>query len=182
MIFTKGTTLYHASYTEVFKPNLAVCILGKDFGRGFYLTTDYKQAKLFTQSSIGKAKAEGRIDETHNTGFITEFIVEDEPNIKYIEYPEANVEWLECVVAHRKEPEVDTSKWARFDAIAGKIANDNTNFVITAYIRGAYGETGSNEAAATAIRLLEPENSKDQVCLRTEDALACIKYIKTEEV
>ncbi len=40
MILEDGIKLYHGSYTVVDKPELSKCMPGKDFGLGFYLTTD----------------------------------------------------------------------------------------------------------------------------------------------
>ena len=38
-----GLILYHGSYCEVKEPDLAKCAKRKDFGRGFYLTTQLNQ-------------------------------------------------------------------------------------------------------------------------------------------
>lgn len=66
--------------------------------------------------------------------------------------------------------------------IAGKIANDNTNQVITAYINGLYGEVGSDIADRTAIGLLMPEKLTDQICLRTVKAIRELKFVSSEEI
>ena len=41
--------VYHGSYTEVQTPDLNKCKTGKDFGRGFYITTDKNQAIKFSR-------------------------------------------------------------------------------------------------------------------------------------
>ncbi len=69
-----------------------------------------------------------------------------------------------------------------YEIIAGKIANDNTNRVITGYINGLYGEAGSDSADNIAISLLIPEKLTDQVCFRTEKALDKLRFIKAEVV
>ncbi len=90
---------------------------------------------------------------------------------------------MHCVAAHRRSglfiEELDA--WAKYDIIAGKIANDNTNQVITAYINGIYGPVGSDLADNTAIGLLMPENLTDQICLKTKNALGTIKYVGAEK-
>ena len=49
---------------------------------------------------------------------------------------------------HRKEGILsqEANNWKSYEVIAGKIANDNTNRVITGYINGLYGEVGSESA------------------------------------
>ena len=44
MILQDNIKLYHASYIAVEKNDLTLCSEGKDFGKGFYVTTNYEQA------------------------------------------------------------------------------------------------------------------------------------------
>ena len=41
MILQDNIKLYHASYIAVEKIDLTLCSEGKDFGKGFYVTTNY---------------------------------------------------------------------------------------------------------------------------------------------
>lgn len=50
---TDGMLLYHGSYAKVENIDLKKCKQGKDFGRGFYLTSSYEQAKNFVPT-VGK--------------------------------------------------------------------------------------------------------------------------------
>ncbi|MBR4146226.1 MAG: DUF3990 domain-containing protein [Lachnospiraceae bacterium] len=50
MILETGMKLYHGSYTSVEIPDLSACKPSKDFGLGFYLTTDLNQAKRFIKT------------------------------------------------------------------------------------------------------------------------------------
>ncbi len=47
-----GMLLYHGSYAEIKDIQLSECASGKDFGKGFYLTTAYDQAKKFVRLSV----------------------------------------------------------------------------------------------------------------------------------
>ena len=47
-----GMLLYHGSYAYVEEIDLAQCVEGKDFGKGFYLTSNPNQARSFIRSSI----------------------------------------------------------------------------------------------------------------------------------
>ena len=99
------------------------------------------------------------------------------------EFADADREWLHCVVGHRKRNSFrEQHKWDGYDIIAGKIANDNTNLVITIYMDGLYGKIGSDRADMIAIQFLEPDNLKDQICFRTEKALRTLKFMKSERI
>ncbi len=71
---------------------------------------------------------------------------------------------------------------ARYDVISGKIANDQTNATIVAYMGGIFGVPGSDVADETCIRLLIPERLHDQHCFRTEKALASLVFEGSESV
>ena len=73
MKLIEGTLLYHGSYAQIDDIDLNLCAPGKDFGRGFYLTSDLEQAQRFIPSSLRKAKAQNRASENQNYGFVTTF-------------------------------------------------------------------------------------------------------------
>lgn len=60
MILHDGITLYHGSYCPVQKIDMAFCASGKDFGKGFYLTTDLNQAKNDTSKNCMGATIQRR--------------------------------------------------------------------------------------------------------------------------
>ena len=66
MILKDGMLLFHGSYTTIEEISLDQCTYGKDFGRGFYLTSDVNQAKRFIKTSVNKAIAFGLIDPGRN--------------------------------------------------------------------------------------------------------------------
>lgn len=43
----KNVIVYHASYEKIENIDLSFSKPNKDFGEGFYVTTDYEQAKKF---------------------------------------------------------------------------------------------------------------------------------------
>ena len=179
-----GLLLYHGSYCEVKEPDITKCAKNKDFGQGFYLTSSKKQAESFLNTSIIKAIAEGRILKEQNFGYISTFEVRIVNDIKVNIFKEADKGWLHCIAAHRKknsfvgiEKEMD-----KYDVIVGKIADDATNAVLTAYISGVFGEIGSNEADEFCIKQLLPGKLKNQYCFKTDKALKCIKHIGSEKI
>lgn len=178
--------LYHSSYTEVTTPDLSKCARFKDFGRGFYLTTSLQQAKSFVSLSVRKAQYAGMVDTIARKGYVSKFTVDsnDWESLCTLEFPGANLEWLSCIVAHRlRRPSSPiVQKYAGYDVISGKIADDQTNITLALYMEGAFGQVGSTEAVRTCMDRLMPERLKDQYCFRTERALRCLAFSGSEGV
>lgn len=102
--------------------------------------------------------------------------------IKIKVYPDADVEWLHCIVAHRRKSAFRNilEENLKYDIIGGKIANDATNLTLVAYMSGAYGVMGSSGADEFCISLLLPERLKDQFCFRTDLALQRLTFVGSE--
>ena len=179
-----GMLLYHGSYCEVASPDLQKCAPYKDFGKGFYVTTSYDQAKNFVATSLKKAKAQKLVNEAQEHGVITIFRYMPFGSVHVKIYEEANAEWLHCIVAHRKNRIFQDliKEMEEYDIIAGKIADDATNFTISAYMAGTYGEVGTVDADKLCINRLIPERLKDQYCFRTGVALHNLKYTGSEKI
>lgn len=75
-----GMLLYHGSYTEIQNIALSECIAGKDFGKGFYLTSSYGQAKNFVRLSVKRNRMLGKIDKKQNFGFVNVYEIADMQN------------------------------------------------------------------------------------------------------
>lgn len=65
--------LYHGSFCEVTAPDLERCARYKDFGKGFYLTTDLAQAEAFAKITVRKSIANGIVAHAQNYGIISHF-------------------------------------------------------------------------------------------------------------
>lgn len=184
MIIDENTNLYHGSYMIVENPSISKCRDGKDFGRGFYLTTNREQAERFARNTLRKAIVNGTVRPNTDVCYVSKYMIKDMDGLEVYEFPDANAEWLHCVVAHRKIGSMSTekSKWDNYDVMIGKIANDNTNLVITAYMEGAYGQIGSEKADKIAIDFLEPQNLKNQLCFRSDKSIARLNYLGSESI
>ena len=79
MCLKDGMVFYHGSYMAIESPDLRKCRNRKDFGRGFYLTTDRVQAKRFTKTAIIKAKKEGIVSKDYQMGYFSSYILLSEP-------------------------------------------------------------------------------------------------------
>ena len=182
-----GDILYHGSYAAVERVDLGLCAPGKDFGRGFYLTSSHEQAVRFIPSSLRKAQATGAAARDQKYGFVSKFEVGDISALSCFEFAEANAAWLRFVALNRRASLAHelSNRLPRelhsADIIMGKIANDTTNRVITTYLNGLYGEIGSELADETAIRLLLPDRLKDQYCFRTKTSVATLTLVEVEK-
>ena len=175
--------LYHGSFCEVQAPDLSRCARYKDFGQGFYLTSSREQACSFAKISTGKAMGRNLIP-SQRYGVVSEYTFFSSNDLAIYDYPAADVNWLHCVVGHRRNrnfPDVVEAMKA-YDIISGKIANDATNITITAYLDGLYGEVGSESADTICISLLLPERLQDQFCFRTVKALKTLKFEGSERI
>lgn len=176
--------LYHGSYCEVRKPDLRKCARYKDFGQGFYLTTSGKQAENFARISTRKAIANGAVSPECQSGRVSVFRFKFVKELSIKDYPSADADWLHCVVGHRKTKifPAETRKLENYDVVVGKIAYDNTNATITAYMAGAFGKAGSESADNICISLLLPVRLQNQFCFRTNEALACLTFAESGQV
>jgi hypothetical protein len=176
-----GMLLFHGSYTVVENIDLSMCANAKDFGKGFYLTSNPDQARSFIKSSIRKARNMGEVSEEQNYGFVSSFRYH-ENGISFFEFPTTDREWLWFIAQNRRarlakqlRPKINPEI---FDAeiVVGKIANDQTNATIIAYLGGLYGDVESDEAVNDAIKRLMPDKLDDQFCFLTEKAISCLAF------
>ena len=186
MLLHEGLTLYHGSYVEVPTPNLSKCARFKDFGRGFYLTTSDCQARDFVRLSVRKAIDRGESGAVPGRGYVSAYVVGGDALevLRILEFGDADSDWLACIVAHRRRrsfPEL-VRRFARYDVIVGKIANDQTNITLALYMDGIFGRVGSSEASRACIAQLIPQRLKDQYCFRTTRAIGCLTYAGSEVV
>lgn len=181
---TDNTILYHGSYCEVQTPDLKKCAKYKDFGQGFYLTTSKEQAQNFAKISSRKATANGIAEEPLEYGFVSSFQFQFAEKLSIKSFPTSNTDWLHCVVSHRRREMFSrlVQDSQNYDIVAGKVANDNTNATITAYMAGVFGEVGTESADDICISLLLPERLQNQYCFRTEKALCCLTFVESEQL
>lgn len=180
----KKMTVYHGSYVSVEMPDLDKCEDGKDFGKGFYVTTSKAQAERFCKSAVGKAMKNGKITRDQDVGYVSvyEFVPLEELNA--FEFTNADAMWLKCVSAHRKRDLLpnEIEKWRQYEIITGKIANDTTNRIITNYINGDYGDPNTDNAINFAISLLKTNKLSDQECFRSLKAIKYLHFVESYEV
>lgn len=178
-----GDILYHGSFCEVQIPDLQKCARYKDFGQGFYLTTDKKQAESFAKISTQKAVENGVVA-SQKYGVVSAFRYNGDAKLNIKIYGSADSVWLHCIVAHRKKDVFGDvlEDCSRYDVIGGKIANDATNSTIVTYMANAFGAVGTASADDICIRLLLPERLMNQYCFKSLAALNQLSFMGSERV
>lgn len=183
-ILNDGILLYHGSYTAVPEINLGKCNAGLDFGKGFYVTTSYAQAKSFVPNSVRRNIRTGVIPESFSVddGQISVYRFHLNPKLSVHMFQDAGLDWLHFVAANRNRelfPEL-YSGMESIDIVGGKIANDNTARVLTGYVTGLFGIPGSELADEFAIRSLMPNRLEDQFCFRNEASVSTLEFIRSD--
>lgn len=181
LILNEGMMLYHGSYIEVPVIDLERCAPGKDFGRGFYLTTDYDQARSFIGLSVKKNRQELN-DPNIKGGYVSKYLLRCPQDLSSLTFPEPDAAWLHFVAANRRQDLFTDliEDTASIDVVVGKIANDQTARTLQLYVTGAFGDPGTAEADDTAISLLLPNRLADQFCFRTLAAIGCLEFVESE--
>lgn len=170
---TNNIIVYHASYAAIEDIDLSFSKPNKDFGQGFYVTTDYEQAKKFAFIISKRRKT--------TTAYINSYLLTDINGLDVTAFKDADGEWLKCVSGFRNTiKNNNTKKYEKKDIIIGKVADDNTNLVINAYIRGAFGELDDKKVTEVVVDRLMTEKLIDQICFKTKRSLKKLKFMKAE--
>ena len=158
-------TIYHGSNQIIQSPQLLETQRALDFGRGFYTTSDFEQAKRRAQRTIhirksGEASVSCyELDEDATTG------------LKILRFKQADSDRLDYIAANRENRNVK-DEW---DLVIGPVANDQTFPTILLYLDGCID-------AQSAVRQLLPQKLRGQHTFKTEKALALLKLSEARNV
>ena len=157
--------LYHGSNVEVREPKLLKVQRDLDFGKGFYTTSDFEQAKAWALRTV-------RIRNI-GSALVSCYEIDDNEmsKLKIKRFLKADLSWLDFVAANRKGKILQND----YDLVIGPVANDQTFPTILLYLDGYID-------AESAIRQLLPQKLKDQWTFKTEIALACLKCKEIKQV
>jgi hypothetical protein len=159
--------LYHGSNIEVKNPKILTSARVGDFGRGFYTTSNFKQARRWAQI---RAK-----QEDVQSGIVTVFEVPDtifeNSELRIKTFEKADEEWLDFVLENRKNTEFEHG----FDLVVGPVADDRV------YVCLNMLEDGLADRE-TVIKKLKTYVLADQILFHTAKSLLFLDYEKTEEI
>lgn len=157
-------TLYHGSNVIVDIPHLLKVQRTLDFGRGFYTTSDFEQAKKWAQRTVKIREAGEACVSCY------ELDKNKLDDLKILRFSETNLEWLDYISNNRKNKGMEDD----WDVVIGPVANDQTFPTILLYLDGYID-------AESAIKQLLPQKLKDQYTFKTARALSLLKFIEVKE-
>jgi hypothetical protein len=160
--------LYHGSNQTVTVPKIRKSTRGMDFGEGFYLTSNEKQARKF--GFIVRNRAKRLHLDPIGVPTVSVYTFDEEsakPILSTHIFEKPTKEWLFFVRDNRRK----IYSGPKYDLVIGPLANDNVFTVVQLFENGIYDAAGAIDALMT-YRL------DDQYCLKTETALDFIQYVR----
>lgn len=158
--------LYHGSITEVSNPSLEKSIARRDFGKGFYLTSDQKLAKEWAIKKKNKLSSSKAIVNKY------EFPDEKINKLQVLKFKKADKDWFTFVAYNRTNDRIENIK---HDIVIGPVVNDGTFQVIDLYFQKIID-------IESAIEALKTQKLNDQFVIKTEKALSYLEFKGSEEV
>ena len=153
--------LYHGSYTKIDEIDLAKAKPYKDFGRAFYLTKYYRQAKIWADRWGKEHGKEGVVTEFE----FDEYAYEDE-SLKVLKLESYNEEWLDFIVLNRS----NRKRMHDYDIVEGPVADDKVQNRIADYLSGEISKKQFLEE-------LKWHEETHQICFCTVISLLTLKRI-----
>lgn len=160
--------IYHGSIFLVKQPSLEILNYRTDFGKGFYTTTDIKQAKKWT---IIKKKRLEKEDNKDIHQYVNIYEYTENKDLNILNFQNATEEWLKFVFKNRQSDELVH----QYDIVIGPVADDNLYQVLVSYENGIYD-------MEETIKRLKTYVLSNQISFHTLKSLECIQYIETIEV
>lgn len=173
----ENVIVYHGTSDYFKQPILQRIQKQRDFGNGFYVTTDKAQAESYAKRKI--------YENNSNKGYTHQFVLTDFKGLNVLEFSSADVNWLKTICKYRSTREkfdTNNQRYGKYDIIIGKIADDNTRKVLDAYMRGLYDNIPNISPEEIVINKLQTDRLKNQICLKSRKALSKLKYIKSPVV
>jgi hypothetical protein len=158
--------VYHGSYTEIEEIDLAFCRVGKDFGRGFYVTNLREQAEYW-------AKRMGK--KNHTEGVVTEFKLDENivriMKLKVLCFDGYTEDWLDFIILNRTN--ITEQQSHDYDIVEGNVANDDVAARVFDYQNGLVSK-------ADFLEELKHKAPNHQLCFCTVQALQALISAKNE--
>lgn len=163
--------LYHGTTADFSIVDLRHAKENKDFGKGFYLTTDYNQAAELAYRMKRKALFKGYNVKGYVYSFMIDKAILNKLNTHRFLSP--NKAWLDYVINNRNKQ--NNNKLINdYDIVIGKVADANAQKFIDTYLEN--GDT-SDKVKNDLIRKLEVYSLTDQFCFKTSKSILVLnKY------
>lgn len=170
MVIQMIKKLYHGTNMYFEEPDLAEAADFKDFGRGYYLTTNQFQAEKWAIRDL--------IDNDKNDVayvYEYEFDTDDTKNLRILELLIYNEEWLDFIACNRTKKEENI----QYDLIYDRMA-DSRGAILTEAIRDYINKIKTAKETLAIARFRD--RNMNQYCFKTYEALAKIEKKRYAEV
>ncbi|MCL1982682.1 MAG: DUF3990 domain-containing protein [Clostridiales bacterium] len=138
--------IYHGTTLIVDKPSADYSKRYLDFGVGFYITADKKQAENWAKRKAVRLKAKPIVNVYNLTDDFSEY--------KGLIFKDGDGEWLDFVANCHKGSLI----YKDYDYVSGSVANDDVFLTVDMYVRGIWDK----DRALSEIRYYETSH---QICL-----------------
>lgn len=154
--------LYHGSDVEIFLPDLSHSRAAIDFGKGFYTTPIFEQAKKWCE----------RFKRRGLDGVVSEYSFDEKglEVLKVLKFDSYSEDWLDFILTCRSGNDSTD-----YDIVIGGIANDKVFNTIELYFDNLIDKS-------EALKRLKYEKPNQQICFRTDSALKYLKFEGSETV
>ena len=163
--------------------DLSKCKDSRDFGRGFYLSSDIEHAESFAQSR--KRKLERLYRLRHIDRKIVEyrynFTFDDEnaeKSLKVRKFDSANSEWLRFVVENRTSDVLKSD----YDIVIGPTADAAAYSIIMDSAEDLIRSDYDKSICEEIIHELHPERLSGQYCFCSQESLSYLAFATPEKV
>lgn len=157
--------VYHGSIELVERPELRPSNRTLDYGKGFYTTTSFKQAKDWVRRRMKENEA------TH--GYVNAYELEESAmqSLNCLMFHAPTEDWVDFVMLNRTQNGFTHT----FDIVYGPVANDRVYAAFALYEGGLINKQ-------QLIAELKTYKLVDQYLFHTEEALKTLTFIEAKEV
>lgn len=163
--------LFHGSTLPVKNPIIIRSDIGRDFGYAFYVTEIQEQAERWATRKTLIEQRNGHIDTLPIVSVYQFDASAAQKSMKIRDFPEANLDWLEMILACRGNPNYTHG----YDIVSGKIADDNVGATVTFVQHGIMRKED-------ALERLKFQKINSQIAFCTEQALRFLTFNQSYQV
>ncbi len=160
--YSKHMRLYHGSDQIVRRPRILEPNRRMDFGKGFYTTQSYAQAKRWAKDVREKRKTEH--------AYVSEYEYTESGRSKLLAFDGPTKEWLDFVEMNRLKGDDHD-----YDIVIGPVADEGVYYILLLY------ESGALSSEETIVRL-ESAKLDGQVLFHTDKSLRDVTFLGYREV
>ncbi|MCB6974407.1 MULTISPECIES: DUF3990 domain-containing protein [Butyricimonas] len=157
--------LYHGSTVVVKHPNIQRGRKATDFGKGFYTTTNFEQAKKWALLKKNREQSDKAIVSIYE---VPDNILDSDYSV--LRFSGATKEWLKFVVNNRRGKNTQ-----KYDLAMGPVANDQLYATIRLYEQSVI-------TADAAIEMLKTHKLFNQLSFHTTEVASLLKFVESIEV